>query len=80
MPGQENAKHQVGDAKKKRAHEEENEAAVVKDEGVDEVVEDSGDEKRKKKKKKKKQVHDFRFEMGLHESKTVEKRRDRKKK
>ncbi|KAG5231277.1 H/ACA ribonucleoprotein complex [Salix suchowensis] len=79
MPGQENAKHQVGDAKKKRAHEEENEAAVVKDEGVDEVVEGSGDDKRKKKKKKK-QVHDFRFEMGLHESKTVEKRRDRKKK
>ncbi|KAH8488505.1 hypothetical protein H0E87_024248 [Populus deltoides] len=78
MSGQENTKQQVGDAKKKRAHEEGNEATMVKDEGVEEIVEGSGDEKRKKKKKKK-QVNDLRFEMGLHKSKTVEKRRERKK-
>lgn len=79
ISGQENTKQQVGDAKKKRAHEEGNEATMVKDEGVEEIVESSGDEKRKKKKKKK-QVNDLRFEMGLHKSKTAEKRRERKKK
>ncbi|XP_011034731.1 PREDICTED: protein PXR1 [Populus euphratica] len=79
MSGQENTKQQVGDAKKKRAHEEGNKATMVKDEGVEEIVEGSGDEKRKKKKKKR-QVNDLRFEMGLHKSKTVEKRRERKKK
>lgn len=79
MSGQENTKQQVGDAKKKRAHEEGSEATMVKDEGVEEIVESSGDEKRKKKKKKR-QVNDLRFEMGLHKSKTAEKRRERKKK
>ncbi|CAK7347949.1 unnamed protein product [Dovyalis caffra] len=71
--GEENTKRQ------KRAREEGNEATVVKDENDEEIVDGSGDEKRKKKKNRK-QVNDFRFELGLDKSRTVEKRRERKKK